>query len=68
MLIFEIGIGIFMTILGFFMLFLSLELVWIQIYPPPFEKTLIESTPIIFWIIGFFLFADVLRKQLRNSN
>jgi hypothetical protein len=62
----EIVIGFFFIILGLFISYWSSQLIWIQIYPPPLEKTLIEIIPLFFLISGFSLFADVLRKWRRK--
>ena len=63
----EIFIGFFFIILGFFISYWSSQLIWIQIYPPPFEKTLLEILPVVFWIIGILLFVDVSIKWVRKQ-
>jgi hypothetical protein len=67
MLVFEIAIGFCFIILGFFISYWSSQLIWIEIYPPHFEKTLIEILPLIFWSIGILLLVDVLRKKVSKK-
>jgi hypothetical protein len=37
-------------------------LVWILIYPQPLAKSLIEAVPFVFWVTGYVLVIDGIRK------
>ncbi|MDH5770830.1 MAG: hypothetical protein OEZ25_06055 [Candidatus Bathyarchaeota archaeon] len=64
--IIEVSLGLILIVIGFILLWWSRQLVWIQIYPPPWEKQLIESLPWIFWILGALLIIDGLRRMIKN--
>ena len=64
--IIEISLGLILIVIGFILLWWSRQLAWIQIYPPPWEKQLIESLPWIFWILGALLIIDGLRRMIKN--
>jgi hypothetical protein len=59
----EICVGLLFVVIGFIILWWSKQIVWIQIYPPPWEKRFIESLPFLFWIIGALLILDGLRRN-----
>ena len=60
--ILELLIGVIIIITGFFVWWWSQQLVWIQIFPPPFAKMIIEIIPIIFWGLGIMFILDALRR------
>lgn len=64
---FELSAGIIVVAIGFILWWWSTQLVWIQIYPQPYAKSLIEIAPSIFWIIGAFLIIDSFRRTLKNK-
>ena len=64
---FEATAGLFLVVIGFILWWWSTQLVWIQIYPQPLEKSLIESMPFVFWAIGVVLVIDGFRRKLENN-
>jgi hypothetical protein len=66
-LVLEVAAGLLFVVTGFILWWWSTHLVWIQIYPPPLEKTIIESLPLVFWTIGILLVADGFRRKVRKK-
>jgi hypothetical protein len=64
----ELCAGLLLISLGFYVWYWSSQLIWIQIYPPPIAKTLIETLPFVFWIAGVLLFIDVFRKYFKKNH
>jgi hypothetical protein len=64
---FEVVVGLLLVAIGFILWWWSAQLVWIQIYPQPLTKSLIESMPFAFWAIGVVLVMDGFRRRLRNN-
>jgi hypothetical protein len=59
---FEIVAGLLLVIVGFILWLWSTQLVWILIYPQPLAKSLIEAIPLVFWVTGYVLVIDGIRK------
>ena len=64
---FEVSAGLLLVVIGFILRWWSTQLVWIQIYPQPLEKSLIESVPFVFWAVGAILVMDGFRRRLENN-
>jgi hypothetical protein len=64
---FEVAAGLLLVIIGFILWWWSTQLIWILIYPQPLAKSLIETMPFVFWIIGFVLVIDGFRRWLRSN-
>ena len=65
---FEVAAGLLLVVIGFILWWWSTQLVWIQIYPQPLEKSLIESMPFAFWAIGVVLVMDGFRRRLKETD
>ena len=65
--IIEILLGLISIAVGSILLWWSRQLIWIQVYPPPWERRLIEALPWIFWILGALLIIDGLRRTIRSN-
>jgi len=63
----EICIGILLIIIGFVIWLWAKQLVWIAIYPPPWEKQFIETLPIIFSGLGLLLVIDGARRLIKRT-
>jgi hypothetical protein len=55
--------SLILFVAGFFIWWWSQQLVWILIFPPPFEKQLIESMPYICWGLAILIILDALRRK-----
>jgi hypothetical protein len=64
---FEIAAGLLLVIIGFILWWWSAHLVWILIYPQPLARSLIEAMPFVFWVIGFVLVMDSIRRWLEKN-
>ena len=64
---FEVATGVLMVVIGFILWWWSKQLIWIQIYPQPIAKSLIESAPLVFWVTGVILVIDGFRRKLTNN-
>jgi len=62
----EFFLGLLLIVIGFILLWWSRQLAWIQIYPPPWEKQLIEALPFAFWILGVMLMIDGVRRMIKR--
>jgi len=62
----EFFLGLLLIVIGSISLWWSRQLVWIQIYPPPWEKQLIEALPFAFGILGALLMIDGVRKMIKR--
>jgi len=62
----EFFLGLLLIVIGSILLWWSRQLVWIQIYPPPWEKQLIETLPFAFWILGALLMIDGVRRMIKR--
>lgn len=60
----EICTGLILILLGFLLNWWSKRLVWIEIYPPPIAKQIIEVIPIIFWGLSALLIGDGVRRLI----
>ena len=60
----ELATGLLLVAIGFILYWWSTQLVWILIYPQPLARSLIESMPFIFWVIGIFFIIDGLRRLI----
>ena len=58
----ETVFGVSLVVVGFVLAWWSRQLMWIEIYPPPWEKQFIESLPLMFWGFGASLTTDGLRR------
>ena len=64
---FEFIAGVLMVVIGFILWWWSKQLSWIQIYPQPIAKSLIESVPLVFWATGVILVIDGFRRRLTDN-
>jgi hypothetical protein len=60
--ILEILIGLLLIIVGCLLYWWSTNLLWIMIYPPPFEKQLIQISSFFSVGLGILLFFNGCRK------
>ncbi|MFH0849165.1 MAG: hypothetical protein V1857_06660 [archaeon] len=63
----ELALGTLLFVLGYAVYVLAGQLVWIQIYPPPFEKRLLDITPFALWIVGGALALDAIRRYVQKQ-
>ena len=63
----EVAAGLLLVVTGFILWLWSKQLVWIQIYPQPLAKSLIEIVPFIFWATGTVLVVDGFRRWIKND-
>ncbi|MFH0848853.1 MAG: hypothetical protein V1857_05075 [archaeon] len=56
----EMTMGIVIVIIGVVIESWARHLYWIQIYPPPLAKQILDALPGIFWIAGGMIAADGL--------
>jgi uncharacterized protein YjeT (DUF2065 family) len=64
---FEVAIGLLIVAIGFIVWWWSTQLIWILIFPQPLAKSIIESTPFVFWAIGVVLVMDGFRRRLKKQ-
>ncbi len=62
----EIFVCLFLVIVGFFFWWWFQQLMWVQIYPPPLAKQLIDIIPFICWGLGILIILDALRRSRNN--
>jgi hypothetical protein len=60
----ELVVGVALFAVGCAIYVWSGQLIWIQIYPPPIEKQLLDVAPFALWLIGGVLTLDAIRKLL----
>lgn len=60
----EICAGFIFMLLGFLLNWWSKQLVWIEIYPPPIAKKIIEVIPFFFWTLSTLLIVDGVRRMI----
>ncbi len=59
----EICAGFIFILLGFLLNWWSKQLVWIELYPPPIAKQIIEVIPFFFWTLSALLIVDGVRRM-----
>ncbi len=59
----EICTGFILIVIGFLLDWWSKQLVWIEIYPPPIAKQIIEVLPFLFWGLSALLIVDGVRRM-----
>jgi hypothetical protein len=62
--IIEFFSGLLLIVIGFILWWLSKQMLWILIYPPPLIKQLFEILPLIFWSLGILLVLDSIRRKI----
>jgi hypothetical protein len=62
----EIVTSLFLIISGFYVWWWSQQLIWIQIYPPPLAKQLLDIIPFICWGLGILIILDAIRRSKSN--
>jgi len=62
--IIEICTGVVLIVLGFLLDWWSKRLVWIQVYPAPLAKQIIEMLPFLFWGLSALLIIDGVRRMI----
>jgi len=60
----EICTGLILIVIGFLLDWWSKRLVWIEIYPPPLAKQIIEVLPFLFWGLSVLLIVDGVRRMI----
>ncbi len=60
----EICAGLIFILLGFLLNWWSKQLVWIEIYPPPIAKKIIDVIPFFFWTLSTLLIVDGVRRMI----
>lgn len=60
----EIILGVIFVVAGIFVYIWARNLVWILIYPPPWQEQVIEIAPYFLWMTGFILIIDGIRKVI----
>ena len=63
----EICTGVVLIVIGFILYWWSTQLLWILIHPPPLGKQLIESLPLVFWVIGALLIVDSVGRMMMQK-
>jgi hypothetical protein len=58
----EMIIGLLLIIAGYLLYWWSTSLLWILIYPPPFEKQLISIFSFLLIVLGILLVIDGFRR------
>lgn len=58
----ELVIGVALFAIGCAVYVWSGQLIWIQIYPPPIEKQLLDIAPFALWLLGGALTLDAMRR------
>ena len=60
----ELGVGLFLFILGYMLRAWVSQLLWIQVYPPPAAKQLLDVTQYALWVVGGALILSSIRRYL----